>query len=72
MVHRVLFLPGDGVGHELLAAARLVLQATKVRMEIETMDYGKTYERTCGLPVSEKPFGCHPATGNGVERSDYY
>lgn len=54
MVHRVLFLPGDGVGHELLAAARLVLQATKVRMEIETMDYGKTYERTCGLPVSEK------------------
>lgn len=54
MAHRVLFLPGDGVGPELLAAAQVVLRATGVRLKVETMDYGRSYERTHGVPVSEK------------------
>ena len=45
---RVLFLPGDGVGPELLAAAQVVLRATGVRLDVETMDYGWSYERTHG------------------------
>jgi isocitrate/isopropylmalate dehydrogenase len=48
MAHRVLFLPGDGVGPELLAAAQVVLRATGVRLKVETMDYGRSYERTHG------------------------
>ena len=48
MAHRVLFLPGDGVGPELLAAAQVVLRATGVRLEVETMDYGRSYERIHG------------------------
>eukprot|EP00438_Fugacium_kawagutii_P024129 Skav222765 [mRNA] locus=scaffold600:292575:293138:+ [translate_table: standard] len=54
MAHRVLFLPGDGVGHELLAAARIVLGATRVPLAIETMDYGRTCEKTHGVAVGEK------------------
>lgn len=48
MAHRVPFLPGDGVGPELLAAAQVVLRATGVRLKVETMDYGRSYERTHG------------------------
>jgi isocitrate/isopropylmalate dehydrogenase len=48
MAHRVLFLPGDGVGPELLAAAQVVLRATGVRLKVESMDYGRSYERTHG------------------------
>ena len=53
MAHRVLFLPGDGVGHELLAAAKRVLQATGVCLRIETMEYGRSYERTHGETVKD-------------------
>ncbi|CAL1157790.1 unnamed protein product, partial [Cladocopium goreaui] len=45
----------------LLAAAQVVLRATGVRLKVETMDYGRSYERTHGrglvglsVPVSEK------------------
>ncbi|CAK9018979.1 unnamed protein product [Durusdinium trenchii] len=54
MAHRILMMAGDGVGEELLAAARLVLKATRVPLQIECMDYGKTYERLHGHPVGEE------------------
>ena len=38
MAHRILMMAGDGVGEELLAAARLVLKATRVPLQIECMD----------------------------------
>jgi len=51
--HKVLCLPGDGVGPELIAATKMVLSATGIAFEYEEMDFGQSLQQTKGSPVVE-------------------
>ncbi len=46
MAHKVVLLPGDGIGPEITAATRRILEATGLRFEFE--------EHLCGQQVAEK------------------
>jgi len=46
MAHKVVLLPGDGIGPEITAATRRILEATGVKFEFE--------EHLCGQQVAEK------------------
>ena len=47
MSHRICLIPGDGIGREVIPAARLVLQATGLDLEFVTCDAGwRAFEAT--------------------------
>jgi tartrate dehydrogenase/decarboxylase/D-malate dehydrogenase len=50
---RVALLPGDGVGPEVVAEARRVLEATGVTLELEELPWGSTYWREHGKMMPE-------------------
>mmetsp|Transcript_29474 Transcript_29474/g.63859 ORF Transcript_29474/g.63859 Transcript_29474/m.63859 type:complete len:364 (-) Transcript_29474:44-1135(-) len=54
--HKILCLPGDGVGPELLVATKLVLEATGVPLEYEDLDYGQTRATSKGSSIAEEHF----------------
>ncbi|MCS7057924.1 MAG: isocitrate/isopropylmalate dehydrogenase family protein [Meiothermus sp.] len=51
--YKICLIEGDGIGHEVIPAARLVLEATGVRLEfVEAQAGWETFERT-GISVPE-------------------
>ena len=54
MAHRVTLIPGDGVGPELVAAARRVLDASGAEIEWEVQEAGLTVMETEGTPLPER------------------
>jgi isocitrate dehydrogenase (NAD+) len=53
MVHRVTFIPGDGVGPELSEATRRVLEATGVEFDWDVQEAGADVIDTYGTPLPE-------------------
>lgn len=53
MKHRVTLIPGDGVGPELAAAARVAIEATGVDIEWEVHDAGVDVMEKYGTPLPE-------------------
>lgn len=51
--HKVLCLAGDGVGPELISAAKVVLNATGVVIDFEDMDFGQGLLDRSGAAVTE-------------------
>lgn len=52
--HRILCLPGDGVGPELVAAAKTVLSASGVRLQFQDMEFGQGLQQRAGVPITEE------------------
>jgi len=63
MKHRVTFIPGDGTGPELMAAARLVLDATGVGFEWIVRDAGVDVMAKHGTPLPEEVLASVRETG---------
>src|SRR4051794_29335026 len=53
MPHRVTLIPGDGIGPELAAATRRVLDATGIEFDWETVDAGEAVIGEYGTPLPE-------------------
>ncbi len=53
MTHKVTLIPGDGVGPEVVAATRLVLEATGVSFQWETVEAGADVMEKYGTPLPE-------------------
>ncbi|MGH2596006.1 MAG: isocitrate/isopropylmalate family dehydrogenase, partial [Actinomycetota bacterium] len=53
MSHRVTLIPGDGIGPEIAAAARLVLEATGVTFEWHVVDAGEGVMADYGTPLPD-------------------
>jgi isocitrate dehydrogenase (NAD+) len=53
MVHRVTFIPGDGVGPELSEATRRVLEATGVQFDWDVQEAGAEVIERYGTPLPE-------------------
>ena len=53
MTHRVTLIPGDGIGPELAAATRRVLDASGVAFEWEVVDAGEAVIAEYGTPLPE-------------------
>jgi isocitrate dehydrogenase (NAD+) len=54
MSHRVTLIPGDGIGPEVTAAARLVAEATGVSIDWEVVEAGEQAIRTRGTPLPDE------------------
>lgn len=54
MKHKVTLIPGDGVGPELAAAARVAIDATGVDIEWEVQDAGVEVMEKYGTPLPEQ------------------
>ncbi len=54
MAHRVTLIPGDGVGPEVSAATRRVLDATGVELEWDVLDAGEGVMAQHGTPMPEQ------------------
>ncbi len=52
--YRIAWLPGDGVGQDVMEAARIVLDATRVDAEYVMGDVGWEFWRTEGNPLPER------------------
>jgi len=58
MAHRIVLIAGDGIGPEVAAATRLVLDAADVGIEWVPMPAGASALESHGaLPVPEPPVG---------------
>ena len=53
MSHRVTLIPGDGIGPEIAAAARRVLEATGIGFEWHVVDAGEGVMATYGTPLPD-------------------
>jgi isocitrate dehydrogenase (NAD+) len=53
MIHNVTLIPGDGIGPEVTAAARRVLEATGVEFNWEIAEAGAGVMATAGTPLPE-------------------
>jgi isocitrate dehydrogenase (NAD+) len=54
MAHRVTLIPGDGIGPELVEAARRVLDATGIALEWEVQEAGEATIASEGTPLPER------------------
>ncbi|HTT16030.1 MAG TPA: isocitrate/isopropylmalate dehydrogenase family protein [Thermoplasmata archaeon] len=54
MSYRVTLIPGDGIGPEVTAAARLVAEATRVGFDWEVVDAGEPAIKKSGSPLPEE------------------
>ena len=55
-MHRVTLIPGDGIGPEVTAATRAVLEASGAKLEFETTVIGQEAERVSGCQMPPKVF----------------
>jgi isocitrate dehydrogenase (NAD+) len=53
MAYRITLIPGDGIGPEVITAARRVLEATGVRFDWEVVEVGAEVMKKCGTPLPE-------------------
>ncbi|MDA8172404.1 MAG: isocitrate/isopropylmalate dehydrogenase family protein [Nitrospiraceae bacterium] len=53
-MHKVTFIPGDGVGPEISEATRMVLEATGVRFEWDFQDAGEAVYEKEGTPLPDR------------------
>lgn len=51
MVHKVTLIPGDGIGPEIVEAARRVIEATGVEIEWEVVEAGEAVILSFGTPL---------------------
>jgi isocitrate dehydrogenase (NAD+) len=54
VAYRVTLIPGDGVGPELISAARRVIEATEVRIEWDVEEAGALVAEREGTPLPER------------------
>ena len=64
MSHRVTLIPGDGVGPELVDAARVAVEATDVPIEWDVRSAGLSVAEREGTPLPERVL--ESIRGNGV------
>ncbi len=53
-VHKVTFIPGDGIGQEISSAVKRVLEATGVQFDWEIMHAGADVMETYGTPLPQE------------------
>ena len=51
--HRVTCIPGDGIGPEIMAAAKTAVAATGVRIEWVDVEAGAAVVERCGTPLPD-------------------
>jgi isocitrate dehydrogenase (NAD+) len=67
MVHRVTFIPGDGVGPELSEATRRVLEATGVQFDWDVQEAGADVIDRYGTPLPEPVLESIRANGVAIK-----
>jgi isocitrate dehydrogenase (NAD+) len=67
MVHRVTFIPGDGVGPELSEATRRVLEATGVQFDWDVQEAGADVIDRFGTPLPEPVLESIRANGLAIK-----
>jgi isocitrate dehydrogenase (NAD+) len=67
MVHRVTFIPGDGVGPELSEATRRVLEATGVQFDWDVQEAGADVIERYGTPLPEPVLDSIRANGVAIK-----
>ncbi|HZD72156.1 MAG TPA: isocitrate/isopropylmalate dehydrogenase family protein [Actinomycetes bacterium] len=67
MVHRVTFIPGDGVGPELSEATRRVLEATGVQFDWDVQEAGADVIERFGTPLPEPVLESIRANGVAIK-----
>ena len=67
MVHRVTFIPGDGVGPELSEATRRVLEATGVQFDWDVQEAGADVIDRFGTPLPEPVLESIRANGVAIK-----
>src|SRR6266511_1119040 len=67
MVHRVTFIPGDGVGPELSEATRRVLEATGVQFDWDVQEAGADVIDRYGTPLPEPVLDSIRANGVAIK-----
>ena len=55
-MHRVTLIPGDGIGPEVTAAARAVVEASGAAVEFEPVLSGQEAEKKSGTPLPAAVF----------------
>lgn len=63
MAHAVTLIPGDGIGPEVIGAARRVVEATGVRIEWDLHEMGAVAFERAGTPLPEATLGSIRSTG---------
>lgn len=63
MSHKVTLIPGDGIGPEVIAAARRVVEATGAPIEWEELQAGATALAASGTPLPDEVLGSISRTG---------
>jgi isocitrate dehydrogenase (NAD+) len=67
MQHRVTLIPGDGIGPEVVAAARRVLEATGVQFDWDVQEAGSDVMQREGTPLPERVLASLRANGAGLK-----
>jgi isocitrate dehydrogenase (NAD+) len=67
MVHRVTFIPGDGVGPELSEATRRVLEATGVQFDWDVQEAGADVIERYGTPLPDPVLDSIRANGVAIK-----
>jgi isocitrate dehydrogenase (NAD+) len=65
--HRVTWIPGDGIGPELMTATRRALEATGVAFEFDLQAAGAECMATEGTPLPARVLDSLRATGVGLK-----
>lgn len=54
MAHKITFIPGDGIGPEVMGAARKVIEASGITIDFEEVDAGEKVMEIYGTPLPDK------------------
>ncbi len=66
---KIVCLPGDGIGPEVMREARRVLERLPVALELEEHPFGGAAIHTSGDPFSSVPSGCRSSMAPRYARS---
>ncbi len=72
MAYTVTLIPGDGIGPEVTAAARRVLEATGVKFNWEIAEAGAGVMAKYGTPLPDSVISFHPEKQNRPQRTGYH
>ena len=67
MAYNMTFIPGDGIGPEVMDAARRVIEATGVRFNWEVQDAGEEMMARYGTPLPDQVLESIERTGVGLK-----
>ena len=70
--HRVTCIPGDGIGPEIMAATKVAVAATGVRIEWVDMEAGADVMEKYGTPLPQIGHRLHPRHQGGPQGPDHH